>query len=335
MSKKSNPTVIGAFVVGAVLLLAAGVAFFGGAELFAKRNYFVAYFAENAKGLRKGSNVMLNGVRVGQVSGMALLIDQETFEGKTEVTMEILPESYIITRGDRVLGKGLTSQNTHEDVIMKGGLRAMLQAESFVTGQLLVELVFRPDTEAVLRGGGLAPYPEIPTVRSDVQELLARIQNFVANLEEGFDMKAIGLKIQRILDGADELVNSQDVRETLASLNELLSNQATQNLPADLQSTLDAFRAAAAEAGSLMRNADGKLDTLAADLEPVFEKLAATLEEARLALVAARAQLQGETIETYQLGSTLKEIEGAARALREFLDYLDRNPEAVLRGKKP
>ena len=70
------------------------------------------------------------------------------------------------------------------------------------------------------------------------------------------------------------------------------------------------------------------------DDEPVIERLAATLEEARLVLVSARAQLEGEAVQAYQLGETLREIEGAARALRELLDYLDRNPEAVLRGKK-
>ena len=47
MSKESNPTLIGAFVVGATVLLAAGVAVFGGAELFATRIVYVAYFAEN------------------------------------------------------------------------------------------------------------------------------------------------------------------------------------------------------------------------------------------------------------------------------------------------
>jgi hypothetical protein len=62
MSKKSNPAIIGAFVVGAVSLLAVAVAFFGGSELFQKRVNYVAYFEEQTKGLRVGSNVILNGV---------------------------------------------------------------------------------------------------------------------------------------------------------------------------------------------------------------------------------------------------------------------------------
>ncbi len=99
MSKKSNPTVIGAFVVGAVLLLAIGATLFGGAELLAKRTIFVAYFTEDTQGLRVGSNVMMNGVHIGFVSNMALLVDADDFESKTEVTIEILPESFTVTKG--------------------------------------------------------------------------------------------------------------------------------------------------------------------------------------------------------------------------------------------
>jgi paraquat-inducible protein B len=51
MSKKSNPVMIGGFVVGAVVLLATGVALFGGSELFAKRYNYVAYFEEQTKGV--------------------------------------------------------------------------------------------------------------------------------------------------------------------------------------------------------------------------------------------------------------------------------------------
>jgi len=50
-------------------------------------------------------------------------------------------------------------------------------------------------------------------------------------------------------------------------------------------------------------------------------------------LAAARSQLEGRSPEVYQLGLTLKEIESAARALREFLDFLETKPEGLLQGK--
>ncbi len=332
MSKKSNPTVLGAFVVGAVVLLAVGATLFGGAELLAKRTIYVAYFTENTQGLRIGSNVMMNGVQIGFVSNMSLLIDVDDFKSQTEVTMEVLPESWIATQDGMATGDFQAGDVPHEVLINRGGLRATLQAESFVTGQLLVEMRFRPETVPVLRGGENAPYPEIPTMPSDIQEILAKIKNWIGDVGEQVDPKEMSARFNNILRGVDELVNSQDLRDTLAGVDSIVNDDDTQQLTATLQATLREFRSAASDAGSLIRNADTKLDTV--ELKPIVERLVGTLDEAEAALAAAKFQLQGESVQFYQLGATLKEIEGAARALREFMDYLERNPEAILQGKQ-
>ena len=332
MSKKSNPTVIGGFVVGAVLLLAVGAALFGGAELLAKRGIFVAYFTEDTQGLRVGSNVMMNGVHIGFVSDMALLVDRDDFESLTEVIIEFLPESLILTRDGVPIGDPQTSEISHEELIKKGGLRATLQSESFVTGQLLIDMRFRPQTAPVMRGGENAPYPEIPTIRSDIQEALANIKNWMTNFGKKVDPEELADRLNGILRGLDELVNSQDLRDSLAGIEAFINKEETQELTATLQTTLEEFRSAASDAGSLIRNADTKLDTL--ELKLIVERLVATLDEAQAALAAANFQLRGESVQSYQLGMTLKEVEGAARAMRELLDYLERNPEALLQGKK-
>ena len=217
MSKKSNPTVIGAFVVGATILLAIAIALFGGAEVLAERNIYVTYFAQNTKGLRVGSNVLLNGVRVGHVSEMALFVDEKTFQSTTKVTIEVLPDSYIVTRDGKMIGEGMKSAVTHEELIQEGGLRATLAAESFVTGQLLLQLQFRPETEAVIRGDADSPHPEIPTIPSDIQVILEKIQHWLADLNEGLNAKELGQRIQNVLRGVDELANSQDLRKSLSS----------------------------------------------------------------------------------------------------------------------
>ena len=331
MSKKSNPTVIGAFVVGAVLLLAIGAILFGGAELLAKRNIFVAYFTEDTQGLRVGSNVMMNGVHIGFVSNMALLIDRDNFESETEVTMEILPESWVLTHDGVPIEDRQISEISHEELINRGGLRATLQSESFVTGQLLIDMRFRPETAPVMRGGENAPYPEIPTIRSDIKEALANIKNWMTDFGENVDPEELADRINGILRGLDELVNSQDLRESLAGIDAIINKEDTQELTATLQATLKEFSSAASDAGSLIRNADAKLDTV--ELKPAIDRLVATLDEAEATLAAAKFQLRGESVQSYQLGTTLKEIEGAARAMRELLDYLERNPEALLQGK--
>ncbi len=334
MSKKSNPAVIGAFVVGAMSLLALGVALFGGGELFKKRFNYVAYFEEQTKGLRVGSNVILNGVRVGYVSEIALLIDEDRYETLTRVTLEILPDTYIPVRDGAPIAEDLRDVIPHEELINEAGLRAQLEIESFVTGQLLVRLDLRPDTP-ISMSGMESDYPEIPTIRSDIQELLARMQRWLANIRDNVDVDALAEGLTNALNGIAALTNSPDLHDSLAGLSEFVNDEDVQNLGTSLRQALDDVGVAASEAGALFRNADAEIESVADELQPVLERLGETLLAAENTLNAARLQLRGDSEQVYQLQSTLKEVEGAAAALREFFDYLERNPEALIQGKQP
>jgi paraquat-inducible protein B len=331
MSKKSNPTLIGAFVVGAVALLAIGVSLFGGAELFAKRSAFIAYFPGPARGLREGSNVTMNGVNIGYVSDLVLHVNLDTFENLTAVTLELLPESILFNKGGEVIGTGLVNQTPPAELITAGGLRAQLKTENLVTGQLRVELAFMPNTPIVMRGGHNPPLREIPTVPSDIERILVNVEQWITELTRDLDAEDLSLRVQRILRGLDELANSRELRDSLAGASSMINSDGMQQLGTSLEAAIGEFRSVLADASALLTNADAKLDT---DMKPLIVKLSATLDEAQSVLAAAKMQLRGDSMQGYELGGALREIEAAARALREFLDYLDRNPEAILQGKK-
>ena len=59
-----------------------------------------------------------------------------------------------------------------------------------------------------------------------------------------------------------------------------------------------------------------------------------TLAAAQEAIGNASQQMKGDTELAYQLTSTMAEVEAASRSLRIFLEFLERNPEALLRGKR-
>ena len=335
MSKQSNPTLIGAFVVGAVALLTVAVAVLGGAEYFSQRLNYVAYFDESTKGLRVGSNVLLNGVRVGYVSDIALLVDQSTYQTLTQVTMEILPEDLIVTDfGEVIYTEARRRPLGHDNMVKEAGLRAQLETESFVTGQLIVKLDMRPETLAVYRGVD-PPYSEIPTIPSNVQAVLAKIRTWFEKVGQDFELDELAGRVKSILVGIDELANSEDVRAALAGVNQLVNDEQTRQLAASLNATLAEFRSAASDARDLINSTDGNISALTADLRPTLARLASVMEETEDTLKAAKDQLRGESVQMYQLVTTLEEVEGAASALREFFDYLERNPEALLSGKKP
>lgn len=333
MSKKNNPAMIGGFVVGAVVLLAVGVALFGGRELFSERVRFVAYFEEQTKGLRVGSNVLLNGVRIGYVSEIALLIDEVEFTTLTRVTMELLPNTYIPLRDGAQVGDDLREAMSEKTLIYDAGLRAQLEIESFITGQLLVRLDLRPDTPIKLVNIE-SDYPEIPTIRSDIQELLARMQQWLANIRDNVDVDALAKGLTDSLNGFAALANSPDLHETLAGLNRIVNDEDMQALTASLKAAVDEVAAAAREMKTLMASADEGIDSIGSEVGPVLAGLADTLQTTEEILAAVRLQVRGDSEQVYQLQSTLREIELAATALRDFFDYLERNPEALIRGKR-
>jgi paraquat-inducible protein B len=70
-----------------------------------------------------------------------------------------------------------------------------------------------------------------------------------------------------------------------------------------------------------------------ADLDKAIVSAGATLEGAQTLVGNADRMIEPGSVLGAQLGSTLEEVSRAARGLRLLADYLERHPEALLRGK--
>jgi paraquat-inducible protein B len=313
------------------VLIATGFALFGGSKIFTPKNRYIAVFDEPTNGLRVGANVVLNGVRVGYVSDIDLIIDRANYETDTRVVLELLPEDIKSRSGER-LESDFTAELDHDTLINEAGMRATLEIESFVTGQLLVELLLRPETPVVMRA--VDPlYPEIPTITSNIQELLNDAKIWFADIRENLDVGGLSRRLNNVLQAIDDLARSEDLHQSLAGINQFVNDQDTQDIGQVLKATLDEISKASAAAAGLFSEASKGVDMLTADLTPVLKQLATALEEAEQTLSVAKEQLQGDSQQLYQLSATLEELERTARAVREFFDYMERNPESMLRGK--
>lgn len=331
MSKRSSSVVIGAFVVGAIVLIAGAFALFGGTQIFAEKNRYVAVFSEPTNGLRVGANVMLNGVRIGYVADIDLVIDEVNYETETQVVLELLNED-IRTKSGGQLDADFATRIDHETLIYDAGMRASLQMESFVTGQLNVALQLEPDTEAVMRAVN-PPYNEIPTIASNVQRILNSVQSWFANIQETVDFDGLSRRLKNALQSFDDLARSEDLHASLAGINQIVNDADIQKLAGQVGDMVDEMRLASAAAGNMFNNADEDVGQLISELQPVLQQLVAALEEAEQTLRAAKTQFSGDSDQAYQLGTTMDELERAARSVREYFDYMERNPEAILRGK--
>ena len=180
MSQEANAKVIGAFVLGAVLLAVAVVLYFGSGDFRKEKELYVIYFAGDVNGLKVGSGVMVRGVNIGTVQEIAAIMDENA-----EVFIEVLIENTADTvRPIGGLAEKLTQMphTAANSDLINMGLRARLESQSMVTGQKYIKLDFFPDTEAVLVGLH-KEYAEIPSIPSAGEQLQKRLQSSIAGLE--------------------------------------------------------------------------------------------------------------------------------------------------------
>ena len=72
LAKRSNPKLIGGFVIGAIALLIAGILAFSGGQYFSRKEKGVLFFDGSLAGLDVGSPVTFRGVKVGTVTGIVI-----------------------------------------------------------------------------------------------------------------------------------------------------------------------------------------------------------------------------------------------------------------------
>ncbi len=145
MSKPASKTLIGIFVLGAIALAVIGIVVLGSGKFFKETVGVVCYFEGDIKGLNVGSPVVFRGVKVGSVTNILLRFDPQTLDFKIPVFIEIEPDR-IETIGPR--GK----KGERMKPLIDKGLRAQLEMQSFVTGQLQIALNLLPDKPAKFVG---------------------------------------------------------------------------------------------------------------------------------------------------------------------------------------
>ncbi|HWI27593.1 MAG TPA: MlaD family protein [Stellaceae bacterium] len=334
MSKKANPTVIGGFVLGAVVLLIAALAIFGSGRLFTHRARAVAFFQGNIQGLSVGSPVTARGVPVGMVTEIQLRLDPKTMRPIIPVYMEFDRSKFVMTSA--VSSADVASQTPLKLAIAKG-LHAKLATQSLVTGQLAVELDLDPEEPRKLVGGDPSTI-EIPTSQSDIEKL----RNALTELP----LDKIAAASLQLLQDADGLVKSGDIQRLLSSLatagdsfNQLLAaaNTDLPTLVGEVRDTGRSSREALGSAAKAMTDLQTALTTanqlLAVDARPALRTAISALQNAQSVLANANGMIATSSPQRYDIDQALRNLSAASRSLRVFAEDLERRPNAVVMGK--
>ncbi|MDD5561709.1 MAG: MlaD family protein [Candidatus Omnitrophica bacterium] len=201
--RKANKTLIGAFVVGAVVLLIIAVIVFGSGMFLKQSDKYVLFFDGSIKGLSEGAPVIFRGVKIGNVTKIGLLYNKEV--------KNVLIPVIIDVELSRV--KGMPDKFGYPDYkqLVEEGLRAKLEIQNFITGQLMIGFDFYTDKPAKSYDI-IKDYPELPTlpISPDIFEAMNEIP-----------IRKIADELQQAVSGINRLVNSEGVIELEKTLREV------------------------------------------------------------------------------------------------------------------
>ncbi len=267
--------------------------------------YYRLVFHQSVHGLAVGAPVEFRGLQFGEVSAIGIHYDATTHSADVPIVIKVYPER--LRKFSRTLPPpGAASSQIVRDMIA-GGLRGQLRTANLLTGQLYVALDFFPDaakikTAPVVRGKSsrkasarTAPEP-VPALTADDPMEIPTVDGSLNELETS--LSSIARKLDKV--PFDEI--GKNLQTSLASLDKAV------------------------------KDADVLVQQLNQDVAPELKR---TVEEARETMSHAERLLQQDSPLQGEMLDTLREVGRSAQSLRTLTDYLDRHPEALIRGRTP
>ena len=170
--------------------------------------------------------------------------------------------------------------------------------------------------------------PELPTVPSQMDELTMSLTDLMEKLKR-FPLEEIGHGLKDTVQGAGRLVNSPDLIQAMKDLQGTL--ESFRKVAGDLdQQVMPDLKKAAGAFSDTMKDTQGLVKAMRSDLAPALQQ---AVVEAQKTLVAAQTTLSAESPLQHELKRVLSELSAAARSIRVMADYLERHPDALIRGK--
>jgi paraquat-inducible protein B len=256
---------------------------------------FLIRFRETVGSLEAGAPVLVRGMRMGTVRDVTISFDVATASFNIPVVIELDPAPFA---AGEPTGEAAKRVYGVIDAMVRNGLRAEIVGANLLMGSLAVALEVQPEAPpAELRQGHGGP-PEIPTVSLPFQPLSAQVERVAARIS--------ALPLERIV---------KELEGTIAAARRIVDDPAVPLLLANLASASDVLVPAARQ------------------LDPTLRAATAVTDQARESLAQVQELLNQSRALPEQIVHLLEEIEDTARSLRLLAEMLERQPEAILRGK--
>jgi paraquat-inducible protein B len=320
--KTSNPTTLGVFLVFGLALALAGVFTFSSGSVFHPQLKAILYFDGSLKGLNPGAPVKFRGVTIGKVDQVLIRHNQ----GRDDYAMPVIiavDKKLVQAKSDENLQIG---NQTRLNENIRRGLRGRLDAESLVTGILYVSLDMVSDASPPAFHQLKPEYSEMPTMPSQVQQLLANLEHF--------DLPGISTKLTALLSRLDTSLGHLDLPHINAGVTNLLEAANQFLIAPDLSNSVVCLRRTLNRAETLLTRIDVHVDPLADSVTNTLFEAQKTLTEVRSAAQNLSGLLGPDNSFGSDLTQAMEQLGNAGRAVADLAEFLERNPNALLAGRK-
>ena len=262
----------------------------------------VAYTTDSVAGLGKGSPVNFFGMQIGLVTDVTLQL-QPDGAARVRIAFDVQPERVFPDSEIKLDQAGELASN-----LVARGLRVQIATSNYLTGQRELSLAFFPDAPPATvghEGDALV----LPTQPGDFAAILQSAGQFMGKLNQ-LPLNQIAESLNGTLKSLDATVGSPELKQALQSLSATLA-------------TVQDF----------VRKAD-------AGFTPTLNRLPAIAQQLQDAVTRANRVLSSVD-QGYGANSDFKrdvdrlmwQVNDTARSIRLLADFLDRHPEALIRGR--
>ena len=266
-------------------------------------------FDGSAGVLDETSAVTLLGYQIGEVESTRLAYNERTGVPYGIATAVLYPQQMHVNPG---AGARSTPDDWRAPTdaaltrLIHLGYRARLQQSPPVLGDQSIALVRTAGASPaqLLTDGNIPRFPSAPG-SSNLDDITAKAAVFLNKLD-AVPLEDIGANLNRIIGNLDRLTSSPELKDSLTHLHSTLTS----------------------------------IDKLLQDVQPQIGPLVGKLNDAVVELSGTATALRqiaesGGPNEDASLPEAIRQITEAARSIKTLTDYLDRHPEALIRGKRP
>jgi paraquat-inducible protein B len=370
--KSNRFALIGAFLIGAVLIVAIAFALFFGGSLGKTKSRALMVFRGNVTGLEIGTPVQFRGMKIGEVKRVRTIYNPDDRQVLFPVYAEFT--GTIEVPGYEKSSDAPGVRDAWLSGMVQRGLRASLQTKSFVTGQQMIMLDFEEAKEPVF--AKIEPnLLEIPTTISPneslvetfkelpVREMVIEGRQMLSNLNllmvdgqgkpgplptmlkqlttltQSIDAKIPGLNQEVVL-------TAKDTRTTLASAREALSNlsQTSSLISGKVDKLGGALEGNSKDFSQMTQRVQESLATFDKALARVEGSLAKVdqglltidrgVGRAEKTLGHIEFALSDDSLIGFGLAKSLEDVSAAAKSLRYAVDAINRKPSSLVFGNK-